>query len=63
MSLTPRMTLRLTGMSDTDPVGLAGAFELCIVIIWRCFVGFCLRLPEASYGYWRIGEGSFPYNL
>ena len=50
-------------MGDTDRVGVAGALELCIVIIWRCFVRFCLRFPEASYGYWRIGGGSFPYNL
>ena len=50
-------------MGDTDRVDVAGALELCIVIIWRCFVGFSLRFPEASYGYWRIGGGSFPYNL
>ena len=35
MSLTPRMTLIWAGISDTDRVGVAGAFELCIVIILR----------------------------
>ena len=50
-------------MGDTDRVGVAGALELGIVIIWRCFAGFCLRFLESLYGYSRIGGGSFPYNL
>ena len=33
-------------MGDTDQVGVVGALELCIVIIWRCFVGFCLKFQK-----------------
>jgi hypothetical protein len=50
-------------MGDTDQVGVAGTLELCIVTAWQCSASFCLRILEASCGYWQIGGGSFPYNL
>ena len=33
-------------MGDTDRVGVAGALDLCIAIIWRCFVGFYLKFKK-----------------